>query len=97
MNGAFPPSSKEHFFKVELASRMSSFPTRVEPVNDIFLIVGCVQIVCPTASIFLFDAVTTFKTPAGTPACSASSAKASAEKGVSAAGLMTTEQPAAIA
>ena len=39
--------------------------------------------------------VTTFKTPAGTPAISASLASASAQSGVSSEGLTTTVQPAA--
>ena len=39
--------------------------------------------------------VTTFSTPGGSPARMASSARASAESGVSGAGLTTTVQPAA--
>jgi hypothetical protein len=39
--------------------------------------------------------VTTFSTPAGTPASTASRAMARAHSGVSAAGLTTTVQPAA--
>ena len=38
---------------------------------------------------------TTLKTPRGTPACSASAARAVAENGVWLAGLMTMGQPAA--
>jgi hypothetical protein len=45
----------------------------------------------------LFEAVTTLMTPFGTPARLANSARASAEKGVSGAGLMTTVHPAASA
>ncbi len=41
--------------------------------------------------------VTTFSTPFGRPARSASSASARAESGVSSGGLTTTVQPAAIA
>ncbi len=41
--------------------------------------------------------VTTFSTPAGSPARSASTASASAENGVCGAGLTTMEQPAASA
>ncbi len=45
----------------------------------------------------LFDEVTTLKIPFGSPARSASTASASAESGVSPAGLATTPQPAASA
>ena len=41
--------------------------------------------------------VTTLNTPAGKPACSASTASASAVSGVASAGLTTTGQPAASA
>ena len=41
--------------------------------------------------------MTTFRTPAGTPASSASNASASDVRGVSSAGLATTVQPAASA
>ena len=45
--------------------------------------------------IFTASPVTTLSTPAGIPACTASSAKASAQSGVSGAGFTTTVQPAA--
>jgi hypothetical protein len=65
-------------------------------VNEIFLTSSCVVMTLPTSATFL-SVVMTFMTPAGSPASSPSVASANAEYGVSAAGLMTTEQPAAIA
>jgi hypothetical protein len=50
-----------------------------------------------SAPISVAAPVITLKTPAGTPARSASSASASAENGVCDAGFRTTAQPAAIA
>ena len=81
---------------VELACAMRSFPTRVDPVNEIFLTSLCVERTEPTSWTCL-SVVTTLNTPLGTPARSPSSANANAEYGVSAAGLRTTVHPAAIA
>ena len=49
-----------------------TFPTSVEPVNDIFATRGCSHRTVPTAGVLPRDAVITFTTPGGMPACSAS-------------------------
>ncbi len=72
----------------------SSFPTAVEPVNVSARTSGCEVNTAPTSCA---GPCTTLKTPAGIPARSASSASASAESGVSLAGLSTIVQPAASA
>jgi len=48
-----------------------TFPTAVEPVNDILATSGCSQITLPAAGVFSRELVTTFSTPAGIPAFSA--------------------------
>src|ERR1019366_4742160 len=70
------------------------FPTSVEPVNDSLRTIG---FEVSSAPISFEGPVTTLNTPFGTPARSASSARASAENGVCEAGLTTTVQPAPIA
>src|SRR5215813_1171904 len=94
MNGALPPSSSDSFLTVAAHCAISTFPTSVDPVNDSLRTTG-LEVSSPPIS----DAapVTTLKTPLGTPARSASSANASAENGVCAAGFKTTVHPAAIA
>jgi len=91
--GAFPPSSIEHFLMVEAACASSTRPTSVEPVKVILRTSGCEVSWLPIARVSL--PVTTLKTPAGTPARRASSAIASAVRGVWLAGLTTMLQPAA--
>ena len=95
MNGALPPSSSETFFSVPELSFMISLPTSVEPVTETFRTIGLVQSSLPTVDAD--EEVSTFSTPFGMPARSASSASASAESGVSFAGLITEVQPTAIA
>ena len=95
INGALPPSSIDTFFIVSAQFRVRIFPTAVEPVNESFLTIGLLVKACPI-SLELVP-TTTFIIPLGIPACSASSAIASADNGVSAAGLITTGQPAASA
>ena len=70
---------------------MSSLPTAVEPVNDSLRTLSLPVNSPPMAAA---SPVTTLITPAGMPARCASSAMASAEKGVCGAGLMTMGQPA---
>src|SRR6185436_4460041 len=94
MNGALPPSSSDSFLIVVADCAISSLPISVEPVNDTLRTVG---LLVSSAPISVADPVITLKTPFGTPARSASSASASAEKGVCDAGFSTTVQPAAIA
>ena len=67
-------------------------PISVEPVNDSLRTSGLPVSSLPTA---LAEPVTTLNTPSGIPARLASSASASAEKGVWLAGLSTIVQPAA--
>ena len=66
----------------------------VEPVKLSLRIVG---LAVSSAPMTCAEPVTTFSTPAGMPARSASSHSASAENGVCEAGLITMVQPAASA
>ena len=69
MKGALPPSSKESFFNVELESLARCLPTAVEPVKEIFLILGCVQRMFPITGELAV--VRMLMTPLGIPAFSA--------------------------
>ena len=74
---------------------MSLRPTSVEPVNDSLRVresFSSGSITAPER-----EAVMTFSTPPGRPACSSSCASASIDSGVCWAGLTTIVQPAAIA
>src|SRR5207248_2882491 len=73
---------------------ISIFPTPVEPVKPSLRTSGLDVISSPIAAAL---PVTTEKTPAGTPASSASTAHASAESGVWLAGFITIVHPAASA
>ncbi len=95
MNGALPPSSSETFFTVVAHCAISCLPTAVEPVKENFRTSGFWVSSRPTSLARVV--VTTLNTPLGRPARSASSARASAESGVSSAGLITKAQPAAMA
>jgi hypothetical protein len=94
MNGALPPSSIDTFFTVEADCWISSLPISVEPVKVTLRTIG-LDVISPPISLAL--PVTTENTPAGMPARSPSSARASAEYGVSLAGFTTMVQPAASA
>src|SRR5271166_3735113 len=94
MNGALPPSSSPTFFTVPAAWRMRSLPTSVEPVKPTKRTAGCSHIALPIAGA---SPVKRLRTPAGTPARSASSPRARAVSGVSGAGLATAVQPTASA
>ena len=94
MNGALPPSSSDTRLTVCAACAISSFPTAVEPVNVSLRTVGLSASSAPTSSA---GPQTTFSTPGGTPARSASAAIARAESGVAGAGLTTNVHPAASA
>ncbi len=72
--------------------RMRMRPTSVEPVKVTFLTTGLAQSSLPIEGA---SPVTMLMTPFGKPARSASSASASAEKGVCSAGLRTNVQPTA--
>ena len=95
ITGALPPSSIDVRFTVAAHCCSNNFPTGVEPVKVTLRTSGLLVISAPTAGASV--AVITLKIPAGTPACNASSAMASADSGVSAAGFSTTAQPAASA
>src|SRR5699024_6580115 len=71
-----------------------SCPIAVEPVKLSARTVGLAVITSPIIAAF---PTTTLRTPAGRPARRASSASASAEQGVSEAGLSTRVQPEASA
>src|SRR5277367_4377996 len=94
MKGAFPPSSSEIFFTVPAHCAINFLPISVEPVKVSLRTVGFEVISPPMAAA---DPVTTLNTPLGIPARDASSASASAEKGVWVAGLQTSVHPAASA
>ncbi len=70
MLGLLPPSSRLTFFTVVEAARRICCPVAVSPVNAIFPIPGCDAIASPTTGP---GPVTTFSTPGGSPASSASS------------------------
>ncbi|MCY1430239.1 hypothetical protein D9M71_461820 [compost metagenome] len=71
---------------------MKYLPTSVEPVNTRQSTSGCRPRALPVCSP---KPGSTFNTPAGTPASSASSARRKAENGDCSAGLRITELPAA--
>lgn len=83
------------FFTVLELSRISHFPTAVDPVKDTFFISGLWHIAIPTASVSSRATVMQLMTPAGTPASSAIAHSASADNGASSEGLIRTGQPAA--
>src|SRR5215469_11638207 len=94
MKGALPPNSSDTFLSVPAHWAISSLPTAVEPVKESLRTIGLLVISPPIA----FSApVTTENTPFGRPARPASTAIASAEKGVCGAGFTTMVQPAASA
>src|SRR5260221_13671387 len=94
IKGALPPSSIDVRFTVEADCAISFLPIAVEPVKLTLRTVGFHVISLPISA---GDPVTTEKTPFGTPAFSASDANASADSGVSLAGLTTIVHPAASA
>src|SRR5699024_7866755 len=94
MIGACPPSSIDRCFTVSALFSISDLPTGVEPVNVIFLTKGLSVNKDPMS---LPEPFTALKTFSGTPAAYARSASFVVVRGVSAAGLMMNEQPAASA
>ena len=87
-----PPSSSDTFLMPAAHCSISFAPTSVEPVKLSLRTVGFAVSSLPMSPA---EPVTTLNTPFGIPARSASSASASAEKGVWLAGLSTMVQPAA--
>ena len=94
-NGALPPSSIEVRSRPAADCSTSIRPTSVEPVKVSLRSRGSLMIGLETSELLAL--VTTFSTPAGSPASSKILASASIESGVCCAGLMTIVQPAAIA
>ena len=92
INGALPPNSMEVRLSVAAQACSNRRPTSVEPVKVSFRTKGLSVSAGPISEE---APTTTFRTPAGTPARSASSAMASADRGVSDAGLITMLHPAA--
>src|SRR6476620_4504046 len=92
MKEALPPSSSDSFFTVGAHCSISRRPTGVDPVKLSLRTIGFAHISAPIA---LASPITTENTPFGTPARSASTARARAENGVSSAGFSTIGQPAA--
>ena len=92
ISGAFPPSSIATFLTVPAQSAINFFPTSVEPVKLSALITELEVIFSPI--IFGFP-TTTLRIPLGTPALSARTAIAKADRGVSVAGLIIMGHPAA--
>ena len=70
MLGLLPPSSSEIFFTLFEASRMISWPVVVSPVKATLPMPACPAIAAPAEPP---GPVTTFSTPGGIPASSASS------------------------
>ena len=95
MKGALPPSSIEQLITWSAAWRSSVRPTAVEPVKESLRRRGSCSMAPTTVLAELV--VTTFTTPAGTPASARMSAIARAVSGVSSAGLRMQQQPAASA
>ena len=90
-----PPELERHpLDRLGRTARRSSGPTSVEPVKAIFATSGCSTRRCPQVRP---GPTTTFTTPSGSPASSASSEKRRAVSGVSSAGFRTTVFPAASA
>src|SRR6202023_3354081 len=86
MNGALPPNSNDNFLTVPAHCCISNLPTSVEPVKVSLRTIGF-EVSSPPTS---FDGpVTQENTPLGTPARSASSHRARAEKGGAVPGFNT--------
>src|SRR5258707_14997627 len=92
MTAACPRNSKDIFLIASALCRLSVRPTSVDPVKVTFRISG-LEVISPPIAREL--PVKTLKTPGGTPARSASTARAKAENGVACAGLTIIGQPAA--
>src|SRR6201999_1716893 len=89
----FPPNSNIPGLSSRPQAPATSLPEDVEPVNDTLSTPGLVTRARPMS----VAPGNTLKTPAGSPALSATSASSSASSGVSGDGLSTTVLPAASA
>jgi hypothetical protein len=83
-----------HALEIGGGEGLDRFPVSVSPVNEIRSTSMCAASAAPTTSP---APVTTLKTPSGTPASFASSARRTVVSGVADAGFSTTELPAASA
>ena len=92
--GSEPPSSRETRLKEGAAWAAMCLPVPVSPVKATRRTRGCVTSASPIAEP---RPVTTFSTPAGSPASWKSSATLSVASGVDEAGLTTIVLPAASA
>lgn len=92
--GEWPPSSIVQRFTVSAASFSRCLPTAVDPVNETLRGMSEAS-TWPDTSAGTPN--TKFRTPAGRPASWKQRASPTAVPGVSSLGLMSTEQPAAIA
>ena len=93
ISGLFPPSSKLRRLNVPASSLLISFPTSVEPVNEILSTPSCRTSRRPVSS----SPGIMLTTPGGKPASIVSSARRFALKGVCGAVFRTTAHPAASA
>ena len=93
MLGDFPPSSSVTRLSAAPALAPISRPTTVEPVKAILFTSGWSTSAAPVSP----SPVTTFSTPSGIPASSASSPSRIAVSGVCSAGLSTVVHPTASA
>ncbi|MNF82551.1 hypothetical protein D3C84_648590 [compost metagenome] len=85
-----PPSSKVALVSLAcMAALPTAIPVGTEPVNDTLSVPSCSISALPTAPAPL----TTFRTPAGSPAATPSSAIRRIVRGVNSLGLMITLQP----
>jgi hypothetical protein len=92
MLGDLPPSSSETRFIVRAAVSYTLIPVTSEPVKVTLATSGCSTRALPTSGP---KPVTTLKTPAGRPACSARAANSSVLTEANSDGFTTTVHPAA--
>ncbi len=92
--GALPPSSTCSGMRFRAQAAMIAEPVSGEPVNDIRRTSGCSGSAAPASVPY---PVTTFTTPGGIPASSASLASSRQVSGASSAGLTTMVLPTAMA
>ncbi|BAS18499.1 hypothetical protein AHiyo8_pI68030 (plasmid) [Arthrobacter sp. Hiyo8] len=95
MKGALPPSSMEERRMFSAACRRRIFPTSVDPVKLIFRAIPL--FIQTSTTDEELEVGTTLSTPSGNPASLRIAARAREVSGVSAAGLKTIVQPAAMA
>src|ERR1700691_4276418 len=95
MKGALPPNSSERRLSVEAEPCARCLPTGVDPVKESLRTRESFNHGSTPAAGRARDAGATLMTQAGVPALAARNASASADNGVSSAGLAIPVQPAA--